>query len=48
MDVAEDLGLKGFQARNVEDYVEFLVEGNDDNVARFVEFLRKTILNSLR
>jgi len=41
LDAAEDFGLKGFQARNVENYVEFLVEGNDDNVARFVEFAKK-------
>ncbi|MEM2608209.1 MAG: acylphosphatase [candidate division WOR-3 bacterium] len=41
LDAAEDFGLKGFQARNVEDYVEFLVEGNDDSVARFVEFAKK-------
>ncbi|MGB9718560.1 MAG: acylphosphatase [Thermoproteota archaeon] len=40
LDAAEDLGLKGFQARNVKDYVEFIVEGDDDRVIEFVEFAR--------
>jgi len=41
LEVAESLGLKGFQARNVEDYVEFLVEGEDGRVAEFIDFAKK-------
>ncbi|MGQ9597035.1 MAG: acylphosphatase [Thermoproteota archaeon] len=41
LEAAESLGLKGFQARNVEDYVEFLVEGEDDSVSRFLDFARR-------
>ena len=40
LDVAEDLGLKGFQARNIKDYVEFYAEGDDDRVIKFVEFAK--------
>ncbi|MBO3798346.1 MAG: acylphosphatase [Thermoproteota archaeon] len=40
LDAAEDLGLKGFQARNVKDYVEFIVEGDDNKVIKFVEFAK--------
>jgi acylphosphatase len=40
LDAAEDLGLKGFQARNIKDYVEFCVEGDDDRVIKFVEFAK--------
>jgi len=40
LDAAEDLGLKGFQARNIKDYVEFCVEGDDDRVVKFVEFAK--------
>lgn len=40
LDAAEDLGLKGFQARNIKDYVEFCVEGHDDRVIKFVEFAK--------
>lgn len=41
LEAAESLGLKGFQARNVEDYVEFLVEGDEDRVAEFADFAKK-------
>lgn len=37
---AESLGLRGFWAENIEDYVEVLVEGDDDRLTRFVEFAR--------
>jgi acylphosphatase len=40
LDAAEDLGLKGFQARNIKDYVEFCVEGDDDRVVKFLEFAK--------
>ena len=40
LEAAESFGLKGFQARNVEDYVEFLVEGEDDRVAEFLNFAK--------
>jgi acylphosphatase len=40
LDAAEDLGLKGFQARNVKDYVEFIVEGDDGRVIEFVKFAK--------
>ncbi len=40
LDAAEDLGLKGFQARNIKDYVEFIVEGDDDRVIEFIEFAK--------
>lgn len=41
LDVAEDLGLIGFQARNVKDYVEFAVEGDNEKVSRFVSFAKE-------
>lgn len=41
LEAAESFGLKGFQARNVEDYVEFLVEGDEDRVAEFADFAKK-------
>ncbi|MBO3798239.1 MAG: acylphosphatase [Candidatus Brockarchaeota archaeon] len=41
LEAAESLGLKGFQARNVDDYVEFLVEGEEEPVTRFVDFAKK-------
>lgn len=37
----EDLGLTGFQARNVKDYVEFAVEGDDEKVSRFLSFAKE-------
>ncbi|MBO3842462.1 MAG: acylphosphatase [Candidatus Brockarchaeota archaeon] len=40
LDAAEDLGLKGFQARNIKDYVEFIVEGDDGRVIEFVKFAK--------
>ncbi|MEM2930743.1 MAG: acylphosphatase [Thermoproteota archaeon] len=40
LEAAESIGLKGFQARNVEDYVEFMVEGDDNKVAEFISFAR--------
>ncbi|MGB9717750.1 MAG: acylphosphatase [Thermoproteota archaeon] len=41
LEAAESLGLKGFQARNVNDYVEFLAEGEEEPVTRFVDFAKK-------
>ncbi|MBS7637717.1 acylphosphatase [Candidatus Bathyarchaeota archaeon] len=41
LDIAEDLGLIGFQARNVKDYVEFAVEGDNERVSRFVSFAKE-------
>lgn len=41
LEAAESFGLKGFQARNVEDYVEFLVEGEEGRVAEFMDFAKK-------
>ncbi|MEM2981059.1 MAG: acylphosphatase [Thermoproteota archaeon] len=41
LEAAESFGLKGFQARNVEDHVEFLVEGEDGRVAEFMDFAKK-------
>ncbi|MGC8832345.1 MAG: acylphosphatase, partial [Thermoproteota archaeon] len=40
LEAAESMGLRGFQARNVEDYVEFFVEGDDDRVMEFTSFAR--------
>ncbi|MBO3800226.1 MAG: acylphosphatase [Candidatus Brockarchaeota archaeon] len=40
LEAAESIGLRGFQARNVEDYVEFLVEGDDNKVAEFISFAK--------
>lgn len=40
LEVAESLGLRGFQARNVENYVEFLVEGEEKQVAEFIKFAK--------
>ncbi|MEM2940137.1 MAG: acylphosphatase [Thermoproteota archaeon] len=41
LEAAESFGLKGFQARNVEDHVEFLVEGEEGRVAEFMDFAKK-------
>ena len=41
LEAAEQLGLTGFQARNVENYVECIVEGEEDRVNSFVEFAKK-------
>ncbi|MEM0083803.1 MAG: acylphosphatase [Candidatus Methanomethylicia archaeon] len=41
LDVAEELGLKGFQARNVKDYVEFMIEGDEDQVFKFINFVKE-------
>lgn len=41
LEIAESIGLKGFQARNMEDYVEFLVEGDEKKVVEFL-YLAKT------
>jgi len=40
LNVAEDFGLKGFQARNVGRDVEVLVEGDDEPVKAFLEEVR--------
>jgi len=40
LEAAESIGLKGFQARNVENYVEFLIEGEEKQVTEFVNFAR--------
>lgn len=40
LEAAESIGLRGFQARNVGNDVEFLVEGDGDKVAEFVNFAR--------
>jgi len=40
LEAVESFGLKGFQVRNIEDYVEFLVEGAEDRVAEFVEYAK--------
>jgi acylphosphatase len=40
LEVAESFGLKGFQARNVENYVEFLVEGEEKQVTAFIKFAK--------
>jgi len=40
LNVAEDYGLKGFQARNVGRDVEVLVEGDDEPVKAFLEEVR--------
>ncbi|MEM2137055.1 MAG: acylphosphatase [Candidatus Methanomethylicia archaeon] len=41
LDVAEEFGLSGFQARNVKDYVEFIVEGADEKVSKFITFAKE-------
>jgi acylphosphatase len=41
LEAAESLGLKGFQARSVEDYVGFPVEGGDGRVVEFIDFTKK-------
>lgn len=41
LDVAEEFGLSGFQARNVKDYVEFIVEGSDEKVSKFITFAKE-------
>ncbi|MBS7651615.1 acylphosphatase [Candidatus Bathyarchaeota archaeon] len=41
LDVAEELGLTGFQARNIKDYVEFIVEGDDEKVSSFLSFAKE-------
>jgi len=43
LDAAEELGLRGFQARNVKDFVEFIVEGDDDKVLKFINFAKENI-----
>ncbi|MGB9718730.1 MAG: acylphosphatase [Thermoproteota archaeon] len=40
LEAAESFGLKGFQARNIKDHVELLVEGAEDRVARFVDYAK--------
>lgn len=40
MQFAEQLGLRGFQARNVVDGVECLVEGDEEKVKDFLELTR--------
>lgn len=40
LEAAESIGLRGFQARNVEDYVEFFVEGDEERVTEFVSFAK--------
>ncbi|MCI4439205.1 acylphosphatase [archaeon] len=40
LEVAESFGLKGFQARNVENYVEFLIEGEEKQVTAFIKFAK--------
>jgi len=40
LEAAESMGLKGFYARNVGDYVEFLVEGEDGKMAEFLSFAK--------
>ncbi|MBO3832254.1 MAG: acylphosphatase [Candidatus Brockarchaeota archaeon] len=40
LEAAESIGLKGFQARNVGNDVEFLVEGDENKVADFVGFAK--------
>jgi acylphosphatase len=40
LEAAESFGLKGFQARNVENYVEFLIEGEEKQVAEFIKFAK--------
>jgi acylphosphatase len=40
LEAAESFGLKGFQARNIEDYVEFLVEGSEDRIAEFIDYAK--------
>jgi acylphosphatase len=40
LEAAEQLGLVGFQAKNMEDYVECIVEGEKSRVDKFIEFAR--------
>ncbi len=40
LEVAEQLGITGFQARNVGDRVECVVEGDEERVRSFLEFVR--------
>ena len=40
LEAAEQLGLTGFQARNVENYVECIVEGEENRVNSFIEFAK--------
>ncbi len=40
LEAAEQLGLKGFQARNVGKHVECLVEGDEEAMNSFLDFVR--------
>ncbi len=40
LEAAEQLGLKGFQARNVGKHVECLVEGDEEAMKDFLDFVR--------
>ncbi len=42
LEIAERLGLRGFQARNVGDHVECFVEGDEERVHRFLEIARSS------
>ncbi|MBO3800623.1 MAG: acylphosphatase [Candidatus Brockarchaeota archaeon] len=38
--MAEFIGLRGFHAEDVKDYMEFLIEGDDDKVSEFLNFVK--------
>ncbi len=38
--MAEQLGLRGFQARNVGEHVECVIEGDGERVRSFLEFMK--------
>lgn len=38
--MAESIGLRGFHAKDVKDYTEFLIEGDDDKVSEFLNFAK--------
>ncbi len=39
-EVAESIGLRGFHVKDVKDYLESLIEGNDDKVSEFLNFVK--------
>lgn len=39
-EVAESICLRGFHAKDVKDYVEFLIEGDEDKVSEFLNFAK--------
>ncbi len=40
LELTEQLGLRGFQAKNIGNHVECVIEGEEEKVRSFLEFIR--------